>query len=187
MNDDIERGCLLPAAHAFITGVLVCLLALAVCQLQGWSLWLALAAGAAGAVMMWLSSVSTWRRVTFGPDPVQWSEPTPVTPDPVQVVVSYDEDGAHHTQLQDLPVDYDRMKTLAGGLLSGTTFSESVWCGQGRPFSKSEFHQLRRAFLSRGWMQWRNPNAPAQGVQLSRPGVAVMKTFSSDTTYPGRR
>lgn len=185
---DTERGCFLPAAQAGAVGVLAGFLILALAMVRGWSGpgWYALGVGSLAALAVFLSGVSAWRRVAFPLDQARIEYPPAETlpAETVQVQLTYDEDGARHHQLQDLPVDYDRMKTLADGLLAGTTFAESVWCGAGRPFSKSEFHQLRRAMLSRGWLQWRNPSAPAQGVQLSKPGAAVMRGFCATTTRP---
>ena len=36
-------------------------------------------------------------------------------------------------------------------------------------------------FLSRGWADWRNPDAPAQGVTLTPQGRAVARSFASET------
>lgn len=184
MNTDLETGCALPILQAGVTGVIVGVLVLAIGLYNdlpriGYA---ALSLGAGAALVVWVSGLRTWRSVTFRQDPVYTSPPAP--PDPVQVQVTYDQDGARHHQLQDLPIEYDKMRTLAEGLLSGATFAESVWCGSGRPFSKSEFHQLRHVMLKRGWLQWRNSHAPSQGVQLSKPGAAVMRGFCATTTLP---
>lgn len=189
MNDQLERGCIVPLAQSVVSGLFTALLGWAWCGWRGWpdGHYFALLAGAVGAALWWWWRILNWQaefRQLYFEDQVQ-----PVTPDPARVKVELhqDENGSHHTQIADLNASPDQLVQLAQGLLQGQTFSESVWCGAGRPFSKSEFHQLRTALIKRGWVTMRNPHAPAQGFCLTRPGAAVMRSFASDLPYSSVR
>lgn len=187
---DVEKGCLLPLFQSAITGILAGLLAGAVGMWQGWSSpWsLALVVGAAGAVLVWVGGLTAWRRSIYPPivypAPIVDEDPAPIPPKSVRVELRRDEGQSHHTQIADLPVSHDQLVTLAVGLLSGAPFSETSWTGAGKPFSRGEFAAVRSEFLRRNWAQWRNDRAPAQGVVLSAPGKAVLRSFASEVHYP---
>lgn len=82
--------------------------------------------------------------------------------------------GSGRIQFIEFGVDAKRARFFAEGLLHGRSFSESEWTGNGRPFSRKEFRELRSELLERGLLEWRNPRAPAQGVELTAPGRHVM-------------
>ncbi|HEC61415.1 hypothetical protein LCGC14_0761740 [marine sediment metagenome] len=82
------------------------------------------------------------------------------------------------TSIVNLPVSRTDLKTLAMGLDSGLSFSESSWTGRGALFSRSEFRQLRDVMIKRKLLQWVNPYARAQGLELTRTGRAVMRYLS---------
>lgn len=182
---DTERGCLLPLAQSVISGILAGLVAGAVGMWQEWqgAGYIALLVGAVVALFVWAGGLGAWRRSVYAPavyyPPEQEDQPDQA-PARVRVEVSQTEGAAHTTQIADLPVSVDQLAQLAVGLLAGQTFAEGVWTGAGRPFSKSEFIALRSEFIKRGWACWKNDRAPAQGVSLTRPGAAVMRSFASE-------
>lgn len=102
--------------------------------------------------------------------------------DTVRVELSQSNGQARQTQIADLQVKPDQLQRLAEGLLSGAPFAESAWTGAGRPFSRGQFAELRAVFIRRGWCEWRNPEAPAQGVTISPQGKAVLRSFASETS-----
>lgn len=92
--------------------------------------------------------------------------------------------GQRITSIAELPFSPAQLAQLGSGLLGGASFSEASWSGQGQPFTRSQFRQLRDTFLNRGWAQWARDGSPSQGVRLSHAGMAVARYFSSMTTTP---
>lgn len=80
----------------------------------------------------------------------------------------------------DVPLSVDALVELARGLEIGRPFSESEWTGAGRPFSKSDFRQLRSRLLEARLLEWRHPDYPAQGVQMTPIGRAVFGRISDN-------
>lgn len=181
---DTERGCILPAAQAGAVFVLAGLLTLAVCQWRGWSPWLALAVGSLAGLITFSSGVMSWRRAEFGA-PVYYPPPPPPAPDHVRVELTRPLDGqAKQTQITNLPASYDQLRELADGVLRGAPMSEVTWSGPGRPFTRAEFAALRAELLRRGWCDWRRADSPGQGVILTGPGRAVIRSFASNAASP---
>jgi len=55
-------------------------------------------------------------------------------------------------------------------VLTGAPITESHWTGKDRLFSKREYNPLRDMLIARRLFQWRNPDAPSQGVVLTDRG-----------------
>ena len=84
----------------------------------------------------------------------------------------------------DLPYP-DKLPALAAGLLAGRTFNQTAWTGRVGIFSRSEFDQVRDTLIERGLACWKNPEARAQGVELTGAGRAVMRRLAAHpTTLP---
>jgi hypothetical protein len=183
-DNDLERGCLLPVAQSGVTALLVGIFAYGAAHWQGWNDpgLLAIMAGALAGLLVWASSIAAWRRAVYEPEPVYRApDPGPETVR-VELVQPGDNAAVRQIQLADLDATPQQLQRLADGLLSGAPFAEGAWTGAGRPFSRGQFAELRAVFLSRGWVTWRNPDAPAQGVALTPQGKAVIRSFASDTT-----
>lgn len=182
------RGCIMPLAQSLISAVFVATLAGAVALYAEWNRpgHVALLGGALAGAWWWLSSLAWWRRLAFPELQVQPVDDNQAV-DPIDtppVVVQLTSEDGRHVQLGYLEgVNNYQLAALAEGLLTGQTFSESTWTGAGRPFSKAQFHHVRREFMKRQWCAWRNPGAPAQGIQLTAAGRAVMRSFASDLPY----
>ncbi len=188
MNDDIERGCLLPIVQSGVTFALLFALAYG---LASWQAWqdpgvLGLFFGAAGALAIWLSGVLAWRRAVYGDnEPIYYPAPRIVEPArSVHVELSQTQDGAHRLNFIDLPARYDQLEILARGLLDGATLSEAQWSGGQGVFTRAEFSQLRAELIRRGLARWNNPNTPARGAALTPAGRAVMRQFSMMAESP---
>ena len=93
-----------------------------------------------------------------------------------------EKDNGRETDFIDLPAGPEQLRKLADGLLSGRQFALSAWSGAGAPFSRSEFERLRDELIKRGLARWRNANAQAQGAELTLPGRAVLRRFSSEAS-----
>jgi len=96
--------------------------------------------------------------------------PEPVT---LQVEVVRQSEYGQQLTIVDFGVSPEKAVVLARGILAGRPFSEAEWTGRGKPFSRREFRALRSELLERGLLEWRNPRAPSQGVELTSVGRAV--------------
>lgn len=95
---------------------------------------------------------------------------------PVRVEVIEDE-GTRGTYAS-LPATQGQLVTLARGILQERkTLADQVWTGQGRPFDRRTFTQLKGELLSRGLATWNSPGCSARGLSLTRTGQAVFRYF----------
>lgn len=160
---------LIPAAQAMISGLLVGIISAA---LGGDGL----AWGAVAALLAWLVLITRWgdliREIVHpSPDPGQAAEMT------LKIAV-LEEQGRAGMFAELRGFSLEQLAILAKGLEAGETMNEAAWTGPGKPFSRSQFYELRQVFLSRGWARWRSSTTPARGIELSRPGQAVMRYLS---------
>jgi len=180
MNDDIERGCLLPIVQSGVSFALLFGLAFGVARWQGWNNpgWMALTLAAAGALLTWVSGVLAWRRHVYGAEE-PFYYPQPIATEPAQPVrVELSQDDGRRMSFIDLPASAEQLSALAGGLLTGASLSESTWTGGKGLFSRAEFSQLRAELIRRGLARWNNPHTTARGAALTPAGRAVMRQFS---------
>lgn len=179
-RESMGAGCLLPLAQSIAGGLVTGLLAGAIATGAQWRVpWLfGLTAGSLAAVIWFWTTVDLWRRSAY---PAPERPAAPAGPAPRVRVELVREDGA---DLIDLPAKVEQLNLLARGVLEGQTLSESAWTGSNGPFTRAEFSNLRGELIRRGLAQWNNPRAPARGVQLTRGGLAAMRTFAAMSTYP---
>ncbi len=85
------------------------------------------------------------------------------------------EEGFQSMEILDLPGDAHKLREFACAVLAGRAISLASWTGHGGLYSRREFIVLRDELLHRGWMAWRNPHAPAQGVMLTRKGREALE------------
>ncbi len=189
--DGLRDGVIVPGLQAVITGVLFGVAALAV------TAWLALPflaiGGTVTAVIMavsWLAYRSRWQFVLekitgadlnqdgYIGEPLPQQEPLPALP-PVRVIV--EENQGQHVEYIDLPHP-EKIPELAAGLLQGKQFAQTVWVGHG--LTRPQFDEIRSEMIKRGLARWRNPNAPAQGAELTARGKAVCRGIVEKATPP---
>jgi len=108
-------------------------------------------------------------------------QPVPATPETVRVEL-IENDGRQMT-FADLPVSKPKLIALSRYILNGGTFSINGLSGQGKSFSRPELEALRDELIKRGFMRWRNPKAPNQGVDFTRGGHALLRTFARQSTH----
>jgi hypothetical protein len=189
-DTEVERGCLVPLAQCGITGVLAGLLTLALGLLLGWVkpwAW-ALGVGALAAMWWWGGSIAAWRRAIWGEEDIGTRTSTEERGyleegKGVFRVEVVQNEGAT-VQFADLPGTREQMVELCKGLASGASFSEASWTGRGRPFTRSQFQELRDIFLARGWAVWKSGEASSQGVALTRVGRAVVRHLGGEMNKP---
>ena len=181
----IRAGAFLPALQSVITGLIVALVAFAFSGRGE----LALLSGAVVAGLAWLVLLFHWigeRRAVFyalAPEPVVFRAPEP-EPAREPLVVHVHE--GNDTKILVLNVEPEKLRALARGVEQGYPLSESAWCGSGKPFSLSQFRELRAQLLARGLLRWRNEESSEQGVELAPGGRAFIRYCASSPTLPER-
>lgn len=188
-GDNFGDGCILPFLQSLATGLLVGGFVFALGYLMGWdptrAAMTGLLVGSLAALIVWLSGISFWRRVTTwdylpaDPAPIE-TEQQPARPhiEHVRVLVT-SEDGRQGDLLR-LPVDSRRLSIMAQKILTGTaTFSLGSLTGSGKLFTRREYETLRDEFINRGALTWVNPRAHEQGTEFTAAGRAVLRTFAS--------
>jgi len=82
----------------------------------------------------------------------------------------------------ELPIDPNKFRILARGVLNGFPLSEAQWAGKGNLLSTPKFRQFQDALLERSFATWKDPEAHRLGIQLTRGGISLFRSISSDPT-----
>lgn len=72
-----------------------------------------------------------------------------------------------------------KLPAFFSGVLAGRGLAETTWGGKGKLFTLPEFRNLRDILLQRGWIEFKDPEAPLMGYRLTRQGEAVARYFAS--------
>jgi hypothetical protein len=125
-----------------------------------------------------LYQAETWTGVDLNGDEVI-GEPQPK---PVVQVETVDPNGVPR-QIAEFEIDMDRLQTLARLIIEdGKSFSERTALEAG--LSREEWVKLREEFIKHGWVTWKHPREPKQGLALRRQGESVIKKFLPPTLLP---
>jgi len=179
-RSNLVDGVIIPALQAGITAGLA---GLAAGSVAGWfelsGMQTGLTVGALAGLTSWLNYRARWALALD-----EMHKPAAVeTPPPAAVRVVLTQDEGRRGDYIDLPVEGDKLRALSDGLQAGRTFSQAVWTGNNGIFTRSEFEMLRAELLRRGLAKWRKEGAPGQGVELTAPGRAVIRRFSSEANH----
>jgi len=173
--DLIGAAVVIPLLQSAVTASGAALLTLAICvQLDAVKPFAyALLAGAVIFVMSWLSLTDRFYKT------LERDTHPPTRRFRVELAAG------RSLQFFDLPADETQLIALANGVLHGATLNELSFTGYGRPFTRAEFRVLRDELVRRGMAEWRSAS-PAQGVQLTRTGLAVFRYLAASPTFkPG--
>lgn len=174
---------LIPLAAALITGSLAGAVVLAVAWAAGtpnpWQPAAILASLA--ALIFWLVGHSRARKAGELERGLVVDPPLETTTKGATIRVEMRSDNGRAMDYADLPATLDQLRALADGLQNGAPLTVGSWTGHRRPFSRSEFENLRAELVRRNLAAWRNPAAPAQGCELTPQGRAVFKYLSTPT------
>ena len=173
----------LPAGQAVISGFSVGLIAGSISIYFGNPRALALAAlaGSLAFGLGWLAGLAWWRSRVAGK--VQEAAPAQTYQAQTRVeIIASDPSGAFMQGCwADLPIDLPKLAKVARRVEAGASFSHADLAGPHKPLSRAEFEALRSEFVLRGLAYWRNPEAHAQGCELSRAGGAVLRRLAEQT------
>jgi len=171
-------GVVLPLLQAAVSGLLIGILSGVLIYLYGGALSLAVIIALSSSCIAWLVGMRWWRSAVTPPVesvPVQTS--TEII-EPQSVRVELLSDGKRKSQYIDLPVNAQRLRVLARGLMDGANFTEAEWCGSDGEFTRAEFAKLRAEMLRRGLLIPNSPHSSARGFSLTRGGKAAMEYFA---------
>lgn len=179
--DGLRDGVIVPLFQSLISGFLSGLAAAAITVWFGAPFWAVM--GTTAAVIMaasWMAYRGRWQYVLEkitgcdingdGKIGAQPQQPQQVPMPPVRVIL--EENQGQHVEYIDLPFP-EKIPQLASGLLEGKAFTQTVWVGH--DLTRPQFDQIRSEMITRGLARWKNPNAPAQGCELTNKGKAVMR------------
>lgn len=91
-------------------------------------------------------------------------------------------------QFMNLPMNKAQMQKLFIGLQQGLPFSENVWSGGGKPFTRDEFRGVRDVMVAKGWVRYRDERARNLGLELTQEGKSIIwsavASFEKDSILP---
>ena len=178
----MQAAVTIPLAQAAVTGGLTAAVVMSAAALTGAPALTGLAAGMAATLAEWMTLTRQWRALVWGVETISGcdvdgdghiGEPEPQEPARVDVWL-HRPNGATRRAL---PVTREQLTAWASGIASGLSLSEPTWTGSGKPFSRAEYRGFRDALIRYGWAQWRDPNVPQQGWELTRAGQAVVRAL----------
>ena len=168
----MKKNVIIPAGQAFFIGLFVVMIAVSALwnkpDLRYWSF----TAGAVASLFAYILLTTKWRNLKLSPSRVFHEETVKIN--------LLDETKKPYTRGKyiETTVGREKLILLAINLDNGYNFSYSSLAGRGKLFSRSEYETLRDEFLSRGLLEWRNPEAHAQGLEITRGGWAFVRHFS---------
>jgi len=188
-----ESDVLVPFLQAAITGAFTAIMlgigAGVVVHWQAWPWWYV----AIVVAMTWLLMTSgVWLRLLNDSRELLWKVETWSNRDldgdgttgepeePAQVVrleVKQEKAGSHSSFFHDMPTEPAVFTTWAQAAVNGQSLAVGHWTGSGRPFSRSDYEALLDFLQGAGVVAWQNPDAPAQGRRVTKPGKAALKAW----------
>lgn len=180
---------LIPGFQAAITGLLaggtIASLAWLIDYANPWRIWVF---GTVSAqAISWLYALNRWMTIvhileTWSPndDHAPLVSNTTTNVESIRLAVTQD----NRIQIFNLNIDPQRIYKAAALIADGASFTERDLTGSGRPLSQSEFRQLRNELIRRGFLYWRNPAEPRQGVEFTAAGRHLFRQLAVMTPLP---
>ena len=189
----IETEVYIPAFHAVIISLAwalaAAILASFIAALAQLSLWYVPAAFLAVATFLFpfqvTHNIKDQRKLLWKWEETEHQEPnndSPIETTPTFTVelVTRDSSGQlRNIHTLDFGVPDEQALAFIRGVLDGRPITETQWTGNGRPFSKTKYNPMRDGLIAKGILQWRNPDAPAQGVELTDKGRTVFEQLAA--------
>lgn len=190
-HDSFKSAVLIPGAQASITAALVALLAgVAATWLKAEQPFvIALAAFGLVSLASWQAYRGEWRSRLEALLDIEHPDAgiqQPLT-NTNELRVSIISDNARAVDYLHLPgIEAEQLAVLARGIVAGRGLAVHEWTGNGRPFTRSAFEELRGQLIERGFVRWRG-NTPQQGALPTKKGEALFRALASPTREPARQ
>ena len=174
-----------PLAQAIITAIIAALLGLLLMALFAWPWYAPLVIGLIVLALTWLFLLLDHRSLLWSVETIigldidgdgQTGQPKALPAPTIRAEVKQ----GPRWQFADLPGPHPALRKFAIRLLADrVTFSErgAAACGY-----SVAWEALRDEFIRQEWAQWRRPNAPKQGVQLTPAGLALLQSIAETPT-----
>jgi hypothetical protein len=174
-----------PFLQAVIGGVfagsITAVIILATPTLQA-SAWIPVGIGLAVAGLTWaylltdhrqlLREVEEWTRADINGDGVIGK------PETVRLEVKVQRSGGGPQHLfAEIPVKRAAFDTWARSVTNGRSLAQSSWTGKRKPFSKPDYEDLLALLAKARVVRWVNPEAHAQGRELTRMGREALTAY----------
>jgi hypothetical protein len=95
----------------------------------------------------------------------------------VRLEIEANNNGRHSSFFHDLPTEPAVFTTWVQVAVNGQSLAVGHWTGNGRPFSRSDYEALLDFLQGAGVVAWQNPDAPAQGRRVTKPGKAALQAW----------
>jgi hypothetical protein len=186
-----ESDFLVPLLQAIGTGAFITVVA-------GWAAWLyrgftwdmAVGSGLIAAGGFWVITVTANRKLLWVVETMVNSDldqdgavgqPTPPAREVTLNVMHQNHKGVINQVFRfDLPagISEEDFQEFAQGIVRERRgLAESAWAGTGRPFSKPKYNELLDALTAAGIVRWINPDAHAQGRELTEAGQRSLRRY----------
>lgn len=163
-----------PFLQAIATGLAFFVIAGVVSIVWRLSFWLPFLVGATAFALAWLLLLGRFNGLLVAREFIQSRAPDPLPDDrPVpRVVVEVHDRGSAGSQVQiaELPVDVDRLGTLARAVASGQELSYGRWTGRGKLLSRGELGAVYDWLVRCGLAYWKNPDRHQEGLEFTAGG-----------------
>ncbi len=164
-----------PLLQAFVSGVVVGLLAIWPTTAFFWAWYIPAIVGGLAFAAAWFALLKSHRASLWDSEKYFHDVPQqPQQPQQMHVKLQIDEDG-QHTKFVDLPLDPAQLKTIAAATINGRSFSLASWAGRGKLLSRSQFETLRDWLLDNDYGLWADENNHAAGFLFTNKGRAFWR------------
>lgn len=186
---DLVGDVLVPLAQAFISGLAIMPISMAILSLSGYQFSTAAKGGAiVGGVVfcgMWFLLLKAHRKLLWAIEEITNSDLNQdgYTGQPqlqrVQLEVTHKKEGAATSQkILEFPKTVTPFKARRFCEIALTDgISESSCTGGGKPISKKELKEIWQQFLNLGYGEWLDPHNHSQGRELTAYGRAALQAY----------
>lgn len=168
-----------PLLQAIVSGLVAGLVSIAPAIIWHWYWYIPVAIGFVAFGVIWFVLLAEHRKLLWYSERIEGT-PEVITPDPPRVGVrlEVDEGDGHHKYAR-LPIEKDKLCTIARALKNGRTFSMGAWTGKGKLLSRREFEDLRSWLIDNRYAYWVDPNNRQLGVNFSNKGRALWRALAA--------
>ena len=181
----VSADVVVPFLQALVTGLMTTLVAVVPVYFLRLPFQVTLLAGGIALCMTWLYLLADHRKSLWSHERYERDIEQPVAPSlidqarpkEVKVKLAVNE-STGRMRFGHLPIDHERLCSMARALKNGRSFSVSAWSGRGKLLSRSEFETLRDWLLDSNYAQWRDDHNRNLGVEFTSRGEAFWRALA---------